>query len=128
MTDQKKLRVLVVGGLGPNGSSGGREHALAWAASRSPRCEALFVAPGNGGTPGIAVPAGTDLVAFCQSERIDLALIGPDASLAAGIVDDSATDAFTASVRPGTVANCEPISTSPKPSPSKSPMPATVPV
>ncbi len=82
-----KLRVLVVGGLGPDGSSGGREHALAWAASRSPRCEALFVAPGNAGTPGTSVPAGTDLVGFCRSERIDLALIGPDASLAAGIVD-----------------------------------------
>ena len=88
MTDQKQLRVLIVGGLGPNGSSGGREHALAWAASRSPRCEALFVAPGNAGTPGVAVPAGTDLVEFCRTERIDLALIGPDATLAAGIVDD----------------------------------------
>ena len=84
------LRVLVVGGLGPNGASGGREHALAWAAAKSPRCGALFVAPGSNGTPGTPVPAGTDLVAFCRSEHIDLALIGPDATIAAGVVDELA--------------------------------------
>lgn len=81
------LRVLVAGGLGANGSSGGREHALAWAAARSPRCSALFVAPGNAGTPGVSVPAGTDLVTFCQNEKIDLVLVGPDATLADGLVD-----------------------------------------
>ena len=81
------LRVLVVGGLGDNGAAGGREHAMAWAAARSPRCEQLFCAPANGGMPGTPVPPGTDLVAFCASERIDLALIGPDAAIEAGIVD-----------------------------------------
>ena len=81
------LRVLVVGGLGPDGTSGGREHAMAWAAAKSSRCEELFVAPGNAGTPGTSVQPGTDLVEFCKAQRIDLALIGPDASIAAGIVD-----------------------------------------
>lgn len=83
----RPLRVLVAGGLGPNGTSGGREHALAWAAARSPRCSALFVAPGNAGTPGVSVPAGTELVKFCQDETIDLVLVGPDATLAEGLVD-----------------------------------------
>ena len=83
----RPLRVLVVGGLGTGGAAGGREHAMAWAAARSPRCEALFCAPANGATPGTAVPAGTDLVELCAVERIDLALIGPDASIEAGIVD-----------------------------------------
>ena len=85
--DVRPLRVLVVGGLGTSGAAGGREHAIAWAAARSPRCEALFCAPANGGTPGTAVPAGTDLVELCAVERIDLALIGPDAAIEAGIVD-----------------------------------------
>ena len=84
---RRGLRVLVAGGLGRDAIAGGREHAMAWAAARSPRCDALFVAPGNAGTPGTPVPAGTDLVTFCRAQRIDLALIGPDASIADGIVD-----------------------------------------
>ena len=83
----RPLRVLVVGGLGTSGAAGGREHAIAWAAARSPRCEALFCAPANGGMPGTAVPAGTDLVELCAAEQIDLAIIGPDAAIEAGIVD-----------------------------------------
>lgn len=80
--------VLVVGG-------GGREHALAWALSRSPHVERLLVAPGNPGTTAldrtenVAVPAGdvAGLVGLCRRRRVDLAVIGPEEPLAAGIVD-----------------------------------------
>lgn len=80
------MKVLVVGG-------GGREHALAWKIRQSPRVERVFVAPGNAGTAVEAenVPiADVDvpkLVAFAKQNAIDLAVIGPEASLAAGIVD-----------------------------------------
>ena len=80
--------VLVVGG-------GGREHALTWALSRSPRVGRLLVAPGNPGTAGcdrtqnVAVAADdiAGLVALCRRESVDLAVIGPEGPLAAGIVD-----------------------------------------
>jgi len=80
--------VLVVGG-------GGREHALVWALSRSPSVDRLLVAPGNPGTAAcdrtenVAIPAGDidGLVALCRRESVDLAVIGPEDPLAAGIVD-----------------------------------------
>lgn len=80
------MRVLVIGG-------GGREHALVWGLSRSPRVSALFAAPGN---PGMArharcVPikaeALDDLVALAKRERIDLTVVGPELPLILGIVD-----------------------------------------
>ena len=80
------MRILVVG-------SGGREHALCWAISRSPRCDVLYCAPGNAGIARIATPvalADTDvagLVAFAKSERIDLVAVGPESALVAGLVD-----------------------------------------
>ncbi|HKM39794.1 MAG TPA: phosphoribosylamine--glycine ligase [bacterium] len=80
------MKVLVVGG-------GGREHALAWKLSQSPRVGKLFVAPGNAGTGRIAenVPlAATDLeglVNFAQERKIDLTVVGPEAPLTAGLVD-----------------------------------------
>ena len=80
------MRVLIVGG-------GGREHALAWAVSRSPRCDALLCAPGNGGTAALGenIPiAATDLdgiVGLAARKRIDLAVIGPEDPLAAGLAD-----------------------------------------
>ncbi|QDT02486.1 Phosphoribosylamine--glycine ligase [Rubripirellula lacrimiformis] len=81
------MKVLVVGG-------GGREHALAWKISQSPRVEQVFVAPGNAGTARDAtnVPiAATDkpaLIAFAQKESIDLVIVGPEAPLVDGMVDE----------------------------------------
>jgi phosphoribosylamine--glycine ligase len=80
------VKVLIVG-------SGGREHALAWALGRSAAAPDLYAAPGNPGIAELAtpVPIGpTDvdaLLAFARDERIDLAVVGPEAPLAAGIVD-----------------------------------------
>ena len=80
------MKVLVVGG-------GGREHALAWKLSQSERIQKVFVAPGNGGTARdsnfIDVPI-TDvnaLLKWAQQEKIDLTVVGPEAPLAAGLVD-----------------------------------------
>jgi phosphoribosylamine--glycine ligase len=80
------MNVLVIGG-------GGREHALAWKIAQSPRTAKVFVAPGNAGTAlepeltNVAVTAITDLVALAQAEQIALTVVGPEAPLAAGIVD-----------------------------------------
>jgi phosphoribosylamine--glycine ligase len=80
------MNILVVGG-------GGREHALAWRIAQSPRIAKVFVAPGNGGTarePGLTnIPGATiaDLAAFAAKEPIALTVVGPEAPLAAGIVD-----------------------------------------
>jgi len=80
------MKVLVVGG-------GGREHALAWKLRQSPLVHRVFVAPGNAGTARDAenVPIAAEdipkLVAFARQEKIDLTVVGPEAPLAAGIVD-----------------------------------------
>ena len=80
------MNILVIG-------SGGREHALLWKLSQSPRITRLHCAPGNAGTGLLATNhavAATDLqglVALAKSERIDLTIVGPDDPLAAGIVD-----------------------------------------
>ena len=73
--------------------SGGREHAFAWKIAQSPRCNQLFVAPGNPGTAEIAtnVPLGvTDfpgISKFIQANGIDLLVIGPEEPLVKGLVD-----------------------------------------
>ena len=80
------MRILVVG-------SGGREHALAWAIAASPLVDRVFCAPGNAGIAADAdcVPIGAmdtaGIVAFCTKEAIDLAVVGPEAPLVAGLVD-----------------------------------------
>lgn len=80
------MRILVVG-------SGGREHALAWKISQSPRLTALYAAPGNPGMARLAtlVPLKVDdvegLTDFARRERIDLVVVGPEAPLVAGLVD-----------------------------------------
>ena len=81
------MKLLVIG-------SGGREHALAWKLAQSPKVETVFVAPGNAGTAteaklcNLALSAHAELIDFCQREHISFTVIGPEAPLAAGIVDD----------------------------------------
>ena len=81
------MKVLVVGG-------GGREHALAWKLAQSPKAQAVYVAPGNGGTahaPRLQNMAITDvqaLRAWAQDQQIALTVVGPEQPLAAGIVDE----------------------------------------
>ncbi|MEK7132791.1 MAG: phosphoribosylamine--glycine ligase [Patescibacteria group bacterium] len=80
------MDVLVVG-------SGGREHALAWKLAQSPRVGKLYIAPGNGGTrtigENVAIAADdiAALVHFAKEHSIGLTVVGPDNSLALGIVD-----------------------------------------
>ena len=80
------MNILVIGG-------GGREHALAWKVAQSPRVAKVFVAPGNAGTacePGLTtvpIAAIADLVLFAKDEQVALTIVGPEAPLAAGIVD-----------------------------------------
>jgi phosphoribosylamine--glycine ligase len=81
------MRILVVG-------SGGREHALVWKIAQSRLCDKLFCAPGNGGIAQAAecIDIKADDVAglleFARKERIDFTVVGPEAALAAGIVDE----------------------------------------
>jgi phosphoribosylamine--glycine ligase len=81
------VKILVVG-------SGGREHAMVWKLAQSPRKPTLYCAPGNAGIESLAtcVPVKADDIAglktFVQSETIDLTVVGPEAPLALGIVDE----------------------------------------
>ncbi len=80
------MNVLVIGG-------GGREHALAWKLAQSPRVSKVFVAPGNAGTArdpalvNVPVAAIAELVAFARERDVGLTVVGPEAPLAAGVVD-----------------------------------------
>ncbi len=81
------MKVLVVGG-------GGREHALAWKLAQSPKVQAVYVAPGNGGTAldarleNIAITDVKALREWALEQKIALTVVGPEQPLAAGIVDD----------------------------------------
>lgn len=80
------MRILLLG-------SGGREHALAWAISASPLCDALICAPGNAGIAKVADCRPLDImdnaavVALAKAEAIDFVVVGPDNPLANGVVD-----------------------------------------
>src|SRR5882724_3541228 len=80
------MKVLVIG-------NGAREHALAWKLAQSERVQMVYVAPGNGGTAAdpnlrnvpISDPAA--LADFAVAEKMALTVVGPEAPLAAGVVD-----------------------------------------
>ena len=80
------MKILVIGG-------GGREHALAWKLAQSPRVSKVFVAPGNAGSArengvhNIALNDNQQVVDFIEKEEIALTVVGPEAPLAAGVVD-----------------------------------------
>lgn len=86
------MRLVVVG-------NGGREHTLAWGLAQSPQVERVFCVPGNGGTATlpkaenvgslgtIAGESFQELIEFCQRERVDLVVVGPEVPLAGGISD-----------------------------------------
>jgi len=81
------MKVLLIG-------SGGREHALAWSLSASPLCDRLFIAPGNPGTAHYGENVVLDVVdhqaviAFCRLMGVEFVVVGPEAPLVAGLVDD----------------------------------------
>jgi len=81
------MKILLLG-------SGGREHALAWKIAASPLMAKLWCAPGNAGIAREAECVALDIadhaavIAFCQREKTDLVVVGPETPLAAGIVDD----------------------------------------
>ncbi len=80
------MKVLVIG-------SGGREHALAWKLAQSPKVTRVLVAPGNPGTArepklqNVAATRNDDLVALARAEQVAFTVVGPEAPLAAGVVD-----------------------------------------
>jgi phosphoribosylamine--glycine ligase len=80
------MKILVVG-------SGGREHALAWRLAQSGRVQVVYVAPGNGGTArernvmNVPITRLETLAAFAERENVAFTVVGPEAPLAAGIVD-----------------------------------------
>lgn len=80
------MKILVVG-------SGGREHAMAWRIAQAPRIHKVFVAPGNGGTAiedkleNVNITDIAALADFAEKEGVHLTVVGPEAPLAAGIVD-----------------------------------------
>lgn len=80
------MKILVIG-------SGGREHALAWRLAQGAKVQKVYVAPGNAGTAledgveNVAITAIPDLIEFVKRENIELTVVGPEAPLAAGVVD-----------------------------------------
>jgi phosphoribosylamine--glycine ligase len=80
------MKILVIGG-------GGREHALAWKLAQSPRVQKVFVAPGNAGTAredglqNVALDGNQQVIDFIDKNDIALTVVGPEAPLAAGLVD-----------------------------------------
>jgi phosphoribosylamine--glycine ligase len=81
------MKVLVVGG-------GGREHALVWKISQSPKVTKIYAAPGNAGIAGLAECASIKaedipgLLAFARAKAVDLTIVGPEGPLSMGIVDE----------------------------------------
>ena len=80
------MKILVIG-------SGGREHALAWRLAQGAKVQKVYVAPGNAGTAleegleNVAITAIPELIEFVKREHVELTVVGPEAPLAAGVVD-----------------------------------------
>ncbi len=78
------MKILVIG-------SGGREHALAWKLTQSPKVSQVFCSPGNGGigqdVTNVALVSHADIVAFCRKETIGFVVVGPEAPLVEGLAD-----------------------------------------
>jgi phosphoribosylamine--glycine ligase len=80
------MKILVIG-------SGGREHALAWRLAQGAKVQKVYVAPGNAGTAleegleNVAITAIPELIEFVKRENVELTVVGPEAPLAAGVVD-----------------------------------------
>ncbi len=91
----EKMNVLLLG-------SGGREHALAFALAKSPHLKKLYAAPGNPGIGqlaelvGINISKHAEVIGFCKTHAIDFVVVGPEAPLVAGIVDDLAAAGIAA--------------------------------
>jgi phosphoribosylamine--glycine ligase len=89
------MKILVLG-------SGGREHALCWKISASPLVTKLWCMPGNAGIAKDAECVPVDIadhaavVAFCEANSVDFVVVGPDAAIAAGVVDDLNAAGFKA--------------------------------
>lgn len=88
------MKILLLG-------SGGREHALAWKISQSPKCEQLYIAPGNAGTgncgENVAMKADDfeTIKTFCVEKAIDMVVVGPEDPLVKGIYDELKADSRT---------------------------------
>ena len=93
------MNILILG-------SGGREHALAWKIAASPLVDRLYCAPGNAGIAreaecvALNVADHAAVIAFCKEKQIALVVVGPEAPLTAGIVDDLRRRASRHSGRP----------------------------
>ncbi|MCB0837187.1 MAG: phosphoribosylamine--glycine ligase, partial [Bacteroidetes bacterium] len=80
------MNILIIG-------SGGREHALAWKIKQSPRCEALYIAPGNAGTAQVGTNVSINVAdfsaveAFVKENNIDMVVVGPEQPLVDGMAD-----------------------------------------
>ncbi len=80
------MKILVIG-------SGGREHAMAWRLAQGAKVQKVYVAPGNAGTAleegveNVAITTIPELIAFVKREDIYMTVVGPEAPLAAGVVD-----------------------------------------
>jgi phosphoribosylamine--glycine ligase len=89
------MKILLLG-------SGGREHALAWKIAASPLMTKLWCAPGNAGIAREAECVALDItdhaavIGFCKTNKVDFVVVGPDAPIAAGIVDDLNKEGFKA--------------------------------
>lgn len=86
----ERITVLVIGG-------GGREHALCYALNRSPSCAAVLCAPGNAGIAqsgdatcisDLDISSSDDVISFCRKREVGMVVVGPEAPLVAGLVND----------------------------------------